>query len=413
LRGATDPSVYRASGLFIHLLSVTLIFWMFRLTFPGSPPIAAFVSAISFLLNRTALVTSTSVTQHLPYALFAAVALFFAALYFRTRDRPFWYASCAALGLSFATVETSFILVVVFLVLLPLATWWDNRKAMWGLLGRGALFFTGAVLIVWPKGILQLGTLKGYAYLGYMAVIRKTFTEITPVQLWGLKLKDHPEEYLIGLGALFASAILWKRMPDRRALLPFIVYGFLFIGITMIITAPYTYYHVSLTVATSVLTGVVFGWLWNRGNPVVRAAAVMVIAVPLLWMPVTYYRELAAIKAAHDPRTELLVWVSSAGPERNSLVLPYVLMPTLHFYDPQIHTTTYDVGAEPAGLADLVEQPNHTLLCEEALCRAVRSHLSASVQTSQTRVMEADSDLQSGPLFALEVHAPEDQPPNR
>jgi hypothetical protein len=410
--GVEDAGVYRASGLIIHLVSATLIFWMFGLAFPAAPPIAAFVAALSFVLNRAALISSTMVTQHVMYTLTAGLALFFAALFFRTRDRRFWYAACAALGLSFATVESSFILVAAFLILLlPLCLELGWRQGL-GLLGRGALVFVLAILIVWPKGVLQLGVLKGYGYLGYMAIFRKAFTPIGPMELWGHYLTHYPEEFVVPLAALILSGIFWKRMPNRQALLPFVVYGFLFIAVTMVITNPFPYYHVSLLMATAVITGVVFGWLWTAGNFAARAVMALAVAIPLLWMPLRYYGEAEALKQVRDSRVELFAWLNSGDRSGATLVVPYTLVPTLHFYHPQIGAIGYDVDASPATLAADLLRPNSTLLCEEALCQAVRAQLPGPAQTGGNPVMGASPELQTGPLFALETR-PADQPPNR
>src|ERR1019366_1748902 len=118
--GCRDASDYRASGLLIHALVTGLIFWFFRIAFPEYPPVAAFAAALTFLLNRTALVAATGITQHVMFGLMAALTLFPLSLFCRTGERRFWYLTAAALGLAFATVETSFILVAAVIFVLGL-----------------------------------------------------------------------------------------------------------------------------------------------------------------------------------------------------------------------------------------------------------------------------------------------------
>src|SRR5664279_4015498 len=66
--GVSGERGYRASGLVIHALGTIAIFWLFRLVFPELGAVSAFVGALVFAMNRTALVTATSITQHVMYA---------------------------------------------------------------------------------------------------------------------------------------------------------------------------------------------------------------------------------------------------------------------------------------------------------------------------------------------------------
>ncbi len=397
--GAVDNGTYRASGLILHLLSVTLIFWIVRLAFPELPVAAALVAGASLLLNRTALVAATMITQHEIFSVIAGVTLLLAALYFAKPQKWLWYAACAALGVSFATVESSFILVLVFLFLLAIVGLQQGWKQVPGMFGKGLLSFVLAILVVWPKGVLQLGALKGYGYLAYIAIARKTFNPISPGQLWTSKFTTYPEEFIVPAVALLIAAILWKRTPNRQALIPFVSYAVMFILVTMVVTAPYTYYHVSLLATTAVITGVVFGTVWRRSTSVVRVLASAAIAIPLLWMPVRYYRETLDVQSQPDSRRELLAWLTAG--HGKSLVLPYILVPTVHYYHTESSTIPYDKDAAPADLANnLTGGANRVLLCEQAVCQAVRAQVPNTFQ-SEAPVMGDAPGIQTGPLYAV------------
>src|SRR5262249_36298721 len=101
--GVEGEQGYRSSGLVIHTLATIAIFWFFRVVFPELGPLSAFVAAMTFAMNRTALATATTITQHVVYSFAGILAQFTCALFLRTRDRRYWYATAALLALSFAS----------------------------------------------------------------------------------------------------------------------------------------------------------------------------------------------------------------------------------------------------------------------------------------------------------------------
>ena len=399
--GFHDEATYRASGLILHVLSTTLIFWMFRFVFPEYPPIAAFVAALTFLLNRTALVSATTITQHVMFTLTAGVTLFLMAQFFRSGLRRWWYACVAALAVSFATVESSFILVATIVLLLVIHAPRMGWKTVWQLFWRGILTFAAVSLVVWPKGIFQLGVVKGYLYLAYMALSRKTFTPISPVEFWVFKLREYPDEFVIPIVALVATALWWKKLSSRQAILPFFVYSWMFIGVTMVITLPYTYYHASLLMSCSVVVGAMFGELWRK-NAMAGIGAAVIVLISLVEMDVRYYRETVVVKTASDPRFELLAYVKSEKPPR-TLYVPFVLVPTLHFYTPELTAIGYEANRSPTDFASalLAAGPNAEFFCEQALCDAVESQFQAA---RVVPVMGADKELDEGPLYSVVVN---------
>ncbi len=400
---------FRASGLLLQALTVILIFVLFRIAFPEYAAAAAFAAALTLLLNRTALVAATNITQHIMFGVMTVLVLFPLALFCRTGERKFWYLTAAALGVAFATVETSFILVAAVMAMLLRTGFKIGWKPTGALFLRGTLIFLAAILVVWPKGILALGVLKGYLFLGYMALARKTFTPIGPVALWSFKVRTYPEEFVIALLALIAATAGWRKLAAREAILPFLIYAWMFIAATMVITLPYTYYHDSLMVACAVVTGVVFGELWKFKAAGVRIAATVTLMASLTWMSVRYYREEVGLQSIHDSRTELLSYLRSDDHSR-TLYVPAVLVPTLHFYFPDLKTVGYDAGEQPAALASALTAADFPaeVLCESAVCGSVEG-LTPAVRRSNAPVMAADQDLQEGPLYALAGTAPSPQ----
>jgi hypothetical protein len=402
--GSDAPENYRASGLIIHVVSTLLIFCMFRLAFPPYPPIAALVAALTFLLNRTALFSATLVSQHILYTLIAAATLFLMALFCRDLDRRYWDGVAAALGLAFATVETSFVLLGAMLLTLALMAGRLGWRNLGSLLTRGILAFVVAILFVWPKGILQLGVLKGYLYLGYMAIKKRTFSPITPSQLWTEKFHDYPLEFVIPAIALIASLVFWRKLANRWGILPFLVYAWMFVAVMTVITLPFTHYHGSLLMSCAVVVGAIFGEIWLRHNLVIRTAAVAVLLVTLVGAATQYYGEKRRAVSTHDYRSDILDYLGrSAGMKK--LYVPQILVPTVHFYHPELTTVAYDTNWSPAALAVALSQAGtkSALLCMESLCNEVRGQVPPAHSVRETQIAAKSEDLKEGPLNSLMI----------
>jgi hypothetical protein len=363
---------YRASGLVIHALGTIAMFWLFRLVFPELGVVSAFVAALIFAMNRTALVSATAITQHVMYAPLSTFALFMCGFFLRTRNPRYWYATAVLLAFAFATVEIAFVLSATVAVSIAIAFWRDGWRQIAELLGKGVAAAVLTLAVIWPKGMLALGFVKGYLYLAYMALLRKAFSQVTPLELWGFKLKTYPLEFMLPLLSLMAAFILFRKMKHRWEMLPFLVYSCFFIAVTMKVTTPFTHYHVSLMMAAAVIVGVMFGELWRRGGLVIRAAAIAAVVVPLIFLDIGSYREGKLAEAVPSTAAGVLEHVQTT-PSGGVLVVPYVLVPTLHYYRPELNVIGYNSGWTLARLVDLAQAHygNVELLCGEPVCRSV------------------------------------------
>ena len=374
--GVEPESGFRASGLILHFAGAIAIFWMFRGAFPGAPRAGAFAAALAFATNRTGLVTALTITQHVAYIPVCILALFAAAQYLRSDDRRWWYATAALAGVAFAAVELASVLIVSIVLSVVFAHWARGWKHWLRLLALGAVWFLGAVAVVWPKGLLQLGALKGYLYLGYMALSRRTFSPISPLDMWGDKFRDFPLEF-VPLAALTGIAIFWR----RKELLPFLIHTGVFVAVTMVVTLPYTHYHGSMMASACVIAGFAVGELWTRVRPAAGVAALALLAAAALVVDRSYLEEIRAREGQPSPTADVLQYARRM--EKQALA-PFVYVPTLHYYHPDITTVGYDVDWTVERLEEAARAAERTeVICAPQVCDALAERLGAGIEGRQ------------------------------
>ena len=401
--GIRSEAGYRASGLVLHAMGAIAIFWFSLVVFPGMPAPGAFVAAAAFTLNRTALVTATSITQHVAFELTCLVTLFAAAQYVRTRGPHWWNATTAALACSFAAVEISIVLIGAILLSVAATHWEDGPRVLLRRIFNGAGVFLITLTIVWPFGVLNLNAAKGYLYLAYMAVSRKTFTPIGPLDLWTFKIKTYPFEFLPALGALIFAILVWRKLQHRAAATPWVVYTLLFLGATMVITLPYTYYHASLLASSCVLAGIVYGEWWTRNGAAMRLVVLAAILVTLGVSATTYYRETE--RRPEAPQLAAGVLRLAAQQPSTALLVPFEVVPTLHYYYPSVRTVGYDTDWTTERLAaEAIDAAPSRVVCSAGLCEALEAQWRR--ETPRTKEILVQSEQQAQTFYWISVGRP-------
>lgn len=401
--GVRTEAGYRATGLVLHALTTALIFWGFRKAFPTLPPAGAFVAGAAFVTNRTALVTSLAITQHTLFILLTVLTLYFVGLFCRDLAPRYWYLAMGSLALAFSTVETT-VLVLAAVGVTLLLQWKGlrekfHRRDLGWLLGRGLAVFVVVFVSVWPAGLLKLSVVKGYFYLAYMTLRRKTFVPTGPEELWAAKLRTAPLEFILPAAAVVATILFWRRLAHRRELAPFVAYVGVFLGATLFITLSYTHYHGSLMAALAVLIGVWFGELWRRVGAPIRAVSLTVVLVILAGMAQAYHAEAREQHGRRPVSAGVLEYLRerTEKPEKVWYV-PFTLVPILHFYHPETDLVGYDVDRSPEALASEAAQtaPAAEILCEASRCGALEAALGAYGAVRRKEVARgADGEIHS------------------
>lgn len=400
--GVQSETTYRASGIPLHALAALALFWLFLATFPELPAEAAFLAALLFAMNRTALVAATIITQHIAFEFLSLLTLFAAALFFRTGNIRWWYLTAILSAAGFATVEIAAVSIAAILLSVLLLRWKDGFRAVAVLLARGAGCFLLTLLALWPKGLLELNALKGYLYLAYMAVLRKTFSPISAADLWIFKFKTYPLEFILPVAAMLVGIWLIRRPKERPGLVPFVCYGVLFFAVTLKITLPFTYYHASLMSTLAVVTGFVLGEIWLRTKAPVRIAVAVIVVASLVWLDTGFYQEQLRYRQTPSLAVDVLSYTSRSRVRK--LFLPFELVPTLHYYRPDLVTVGYDADWSGARLAsESLDAAPDSVLCVGLACTPLE-HLwpdgAVVVRDPVSRKSGAE------PLYAIELVQP-------
>jgi hypothetical protein len=381
--GVMRENVFRGSGLLIHFGTATAILFGFWAAFPSLPRFAGLVACALYLFSRTGLSAAMAITQHGVFAFVCVVTLFAASMFFRNLEPRWFYIMMALLAVCFCALETSALVVAAIAVSFLIEhkrvrTKWPTLKQFVILLAKGVAIFVVTMLICWPMGVLQLGIAKGYLTLAYISVYRKTFSPFGTLDLWAAKFTASPWEFSLLTVGVIAAFVLWRRFVHRAELLPWLAFITVFMLITLKVTVPYTYYYASLAAAFCVVTGVAIGILWNRWPAPWRYIPPLLAIASMVGTTVEFREVLREIHDAQPYHVATLRFLQGQPvPAGQRLYLPYQLVPTLHYYHPDLETLGYDVGYPIDQLATEIASPQAAgaMLCEEAFCAAIeRQH---------------------------------------
>jgi hypothetical protein len=377
--GITREEVFRGAGLVIHIATAfTILIGMWKV-FPQLPRIAGLAGCALFLFNRTALTAAGTITQHGLFTFWVIAVLFAASMFFRRYDDRWLYATVALLAAGAATVETAAVLgaslVVALLVDYRRArARWQSVASIRRTAAKAAGVFLLTVLVLWPKGILHAAILKGFLQQGYMAVARKSFSPVSPLGLWQSLFVASPGEFAILLCGLIAAAAMWRGSQHRSEMLPWLVYVFMFLLVTLKVTLPYTYYFAPLTAAAVVVAATAFGMVWQRSRLYIRAALSVVMIAAMFATAAEWARVSREVRDADSFLRALLRYVRSGGIEPGrTFYVPFYAVPILHYYNPEIATAGVDYGYPVPEIVTELRSPAtaSTMICDGPMCDAI------------------------------------------
>ena len=218
----------------------------------------AILASALFLLGPTT-VTSLELAPHQMFVLFYVGSLIFSAKMLVTRDRRYFYGAAALAGLAFCTLEVTFVLIGMLLIVALAERGWIQLD--WRFFGSAVGSFAVTVLVAWPAGLLKLSFIKAFLIMAYLAVYRRgAWGEVTLGQTWGARIFSSPLEWALILLAivLFFARGQWR--GRERFVYPFLLFAGLMILATLRVLTDIPRYSLTFLPALDLFAGCVIGF---------------------------------------------------------------------------------------------------------------------------------------------------------
>ena len=266
----TSENIPRMAAVFCHLAACFLVGCMAWALGGGNA--GALLGFTASLLSPVLLRTAFFVQAHTVYTLWVVASLGFAALAIRLRNIRWLYGSSISTAFAVCTIEYG-----AFLVFAVVASVWLARRQLaaeggWHPYVAPAAAGVGALLMIWPGGLLKLTLMKNYAFFAYFALYRSSAygSESLPA-LWWRTFSSSPVEWVVLIGGF----VLCCRRVGARWVLPFGVYATLLVA-TVLLNRGGGQYLSSLLVSLAVPAAV--GWTGLRFRSIVPLA-ILALAV--------------------------------------------------------------------------------------------------------------------------------------
>jgi hypothetical protein len=407
LCGVREETGLRLAGLAVHIVTALLVMFAFWSMFPQWHRGAGLLAGVLYLLNRTALVTAGEITQHIAFLFTAVLTLWTMSLFCRRLEVRYWYATMASLALAFAAVETASLLAMTLAVVLlalyrPIADKWPSWKVRTGYLLRGLGVFVLTLFFVWQAGVFKLSLLRGFVYLVYIAVSRKTFSPTGPLETWVARFTTAPWEHWPLFLGLVAAVVLWRRLQKRREALPWLLYAGVFAVVTAKVTVEYVHYRGSIALVWTMATAIAVAHVWKRWRPAAGLALSAALIACAAVQAVQRREELKVERATPTSSAHVVSWAGGAEIQvGKTLYVPYYFVPVLHLYYPQLQTVGYDVDWSLSRLMSEIRSPDahEAFLCIKPVCDSVETAL-GGLRHSRTLVAPLHDRY---PLYAMAV----------
>jgi uncharacterized membrane protein YfbV (UPF0208 family) len=267
--------------------------------------------------------------------------LFLVLKFLATGRRAFWFGAVVAAGLAFCTLEVAFVLVGT----LAICAYMERRRMQTGLrlMGTSLTLFVAPVLVVWPAALYKLSFVKGYLFMAYLGLFRKSpWGNEGFLDVWRHRLLDSPLEW----AAIAVSLFLFfrKRGQDsERRTYPILIYVLLMLIATARVITSSTRYALLFMPALDIFAAFTLA-------PFLRASPARTLSVALILfgalLGIGEYREFTRNRNP-DPRPPaILNYIRENQLENATLLVPQQDLPMIHFYFPRMRLHGY-AGADP------------------------------------------------------------------
>ncbi len=330
-----QPESERRAGFLFPVLAAVVIYAGAFALFGGYAGVTAgFLSAALFLWSY-APGRSSELAPHQIFALLYLAALFLLSKAIQSGRRVYWYLAVAVAGIAFCTLEVAFALLAT----LAIAALLDRRTlaADWRFALRSLAIFAATVAVVWPAAIYKLSFVKAYAFMAYLALVRKnSWGDFTAGQVWAYRFSHFPIEWAIVAAAL-ALAVFSRKQPRLRVLYPFLIFPALMMVAVMRVNTIMPRYLLTFEPALLAFAGMTFVAAFRA--PRSHAIVAMLLASGVLANAVIQNRLNPVIPDLRGWNE--IAFIRDHGLSQGSLLVPAADVPTVHYYFPQTAITSY------------------------------------------------------------------------
>lgn len=354
------------------ICSVFVIYLGCMWIFVGAQGALAAVLGSALFVWSVPTVRSSELAPHQAFVCCFLACLILLSKTVATGNRSYFYWAVVASALSCCLLEVGFVAVATVIV----CGYMERRslRADKELAIRSVLAFVTTVLVVWPGAIVKLSFVKGYLFMGYLALFRKSpWGEEGFLETWEKRISSSPVEWLVIGVSLLTWAFSRRLEGNRRVLYPFFVYAALMLAATMRVTTGTPRYALLFQPALDVLAGCVLATYLVRFRPPATAYTLSAILGFVLFTET--WVNLERHPVLPDPRLpSLLVYVRENHLGSSRMLVPQADVPTLHYYFPDSHLRGYtdqipEFSTLQDGSTDGVLYPGFPIRYESLLSR--------------------------------------------
>lgn len=337
-----DEHGMRAMSLVVPLLTGLAIYFGSLLVLGGKEGTAtAILGSALFLWSPVTLETS-ELAPHMLFVLWYICALTLLAKAAIGGGRRYYYVAVIFAGLAFATMEVTFVLILVLMIF----AWWQRGPlgSDWRLARNSVLILGGTILLVWPSGLFKLSFIKAYLVMVYLAVFRKgAWGDVTLAGTWAHRLALTPVEWcLFAVSLIFFIAMgkISRNRRERPGAGTFLLFALLMILATFRVYSEIPRYTTPFFAALELFAAWVIGPVAARfSRPGYTYGALAAICCLLIW---NTHRQMSGIRVPENPPSAvMLTALRTKGLSGKSVLAPTSDIPMLHYYFPRMRVDGY------------------------------------------------------------------------
>ena len=327
----------RAAMMVIPAATVLALYFGCLWLTPGLRGVLAGVITSMLFLTSWAVIRSTELAPHQLFVFCCLVCLILLAKTIATGSVSYWYAAVVAAALAFCTLEVAFVAILTLAVCAYLER--DRLGLSWQFVIRSCAVFIGTVLVVWPSAIFKLSFVKAYAFMAYLALLRKgSWGNVGFWGTWSSRVLNSPLEYALVACALF---LLMKRRPLKESppLYPDLVFALLMLGATIRVLSETARYSLPFMPALDLFAGLVLGAFLAALRRPTRLAAVGLCLTGLYAVSLLH-----VLRDPIHPATrakQVLAVIREANLTDKALLVPQEDLPMVHYYFPATRLRGY------------------------------------------------------------------------